>query len=252
MPNTFSKLLSKTAKYAHVSEGSLYKGAMFSICAVYTYKIILPKIVKFYSSSKKNQNINGEINISRYSDSYRKSPALDKEFLNQFLKILKIIIPGVWSESASILFFHTITLITRTFLSIYVAKLEGRVVKYIVRKDVIRFALMITKWLTIALPATFINSLIRYLESQLALSFRSKLVKYSYELYFKKQCYYRISNLDGRIENADHCITEDISAFTSSVAHLYSHLTKPILDVMLITYSLAQLARERKAASTPG
>ena len=38
-------------------------------------------------------------------------------------------------------------------------------------------------------------------------------------------------------------LTDDITAFTSSVAHLYSHLTKPILDLILITASLYRIGK---------
>ena len=150
-------------------------------------------------------------------------------------------VPSLWSIEAGILTLHTMTLIARTFLSIYVATLEGKMVGNIVQRDVKGFAFMMFKWFGVAIPATFINSLIRYLERQLALAFRSKLVNYAYELYFKNQTYYRVSNLDSRIENADHCLTDDIEAFTSSVAHLYSHVTKPMLDSALITYSIFQV-----------
>ena len=105
--------------------------------------------------------------------------------------LLKIMIPSIWSVEAGLLSLHTLTLVVRTFLSIYVATLEGRMVKYIVRKDIKIFAMMMLRWFGVAIPATFINSLIRYLESQLALAFRTRLVNYSYELYFKKQTYYR-------------------------------------------------------------
>ena len=70
-------------------------------------------------------------------------------------------IPGLWCYEAGLLSLHTLVLVFRTFLSIYVAKLEGRMVKHIVKKDVTTFVLLLTTWFGVAIPATFINSLIR-------------------------------------------------------------------------------------------
>jgi ATP-binding cassette subfamily D (ALD) protein 2 len=77
-------------------------------------------------------------------------------------------------------------------------------------------------------------------------------VNHAYSLYFREQTYYRVSNLDGRIENADHRLTDDITAFTSSVAHLYSHITKPLFDCLLIAIALARTNKKMGAAIIPG
>lgn len=84
------------------------------------------------------------------------------------------------------------------------------------------------------------------------MSFRTRLVNYSYSMYFRDQTYYRVSNLDGRIENADHLLTEDISAFTSSIAHLYSHITKPLFDCAMIGIALMRSSQQMGAAVVPG
>uniref|UniRef100_A0A914C767 Uncharacterized protein n=1 Tax=Acrobeloides nanus TaxID=290746 RepID=A0A914C767_9BILA len=112
------------------------------------------------------------------------------------------------------------------------------------------FAIEISKWLLVALPATFINSMIRYFESYLGLAFKTRLTNHAYKEYFSDQLYYKVSNLDGRLLNVDQCLTEDINSFTSSVAHLYSHLTKPIFDIVLITITLLKYARDREAGSS--
>lgn len=152
-------------------------------------------------------------------------------------------------------------------------------VKFIVKKDVRNFAIMMLEWFGIAVPATFVNSLIRFSFLQnlvssskaihmfplfspdtwkvnwLWLSERS--LSSTHTNYTSKtrpttgttrltscqsetplsSCQ-RVSNLDSRIENADHCLTDDITAFTSSVAHLYSHISKPLLDTVLISAQL--------------
>lgn len=171
--------------------------------------------------------------------------SLNKEFIDQILKLLKIVIPRLWSKQVVLLFFHSSCLVARTFLSIYVATLDGQVIKSIVQKNVRKFAFHLMKWIAVAIPATFINSMIRYLENRIALAFRSELVNHAYKKYFANQTYYRVSNLDSRLTNADECLTEDIRMFCSSIAHLYSHLTKPCLDVMVIVWTLNRMARKR-------
>ena len=115
------------------------------------------------------------------------------------------------------------------------------------RMSQVNFLFLILKWFTVALPATFINSLIRFLEKRLALAFRTKLLDHSYDLYFRDQTYYRVSNLDGRIENADHRLTEEVTSFADSVAHIYSHVTKPMLDLLLVGYSMFRLTKKRNS-----
>ncbi|KAL7640326.1 UNVERIFIED_CONTAM: hypothetical protein RMT77_008590 [Armadillidium vulgare] len=252
MTNSLSKFITATSKRLNVEESVLFRGAMASVCVLYIYRVIVPKVMIIYAYHQKKRKTKKVKIIDSESEFAKKSPAVNREFWEQLRKLLKIILPGVLSKSSVLLFIHTLTLIARTFLSIYVAQLEGKVVKYIVKKDLLKFSFMMIKWIVVAIPATFVNSMIRFLESHLALSFRTTMVNYFYELYFKKQAYYRVSNLDGRIENIDHCLTDDISAFTSSIAHLYSHITKPILDSILVMYSLAKLGKTRGGASIPG
>ena len=96
------------------------------------------------------------------------------------------------------------------------------------------------------------HSSIRFLECRVALAFQSRLVGEAYKRYLNNQTYYRVSNLDGRLASPDHCLTEDISAFTSACAHLYSHISKPILDATLISLSLFQLARSKQSNTWSG
>ena len=103
------------------------------------------------------------------------------------------------------------------------------------------FGMEMVKWMLVAVPATYINSMLRYfssfltrvfyfetslsfvwlltqyfctslgsfLESTLATAFRTRLTEHLYSYYFQNETYYRCAMLPGTsLPDADQCMTE--------------------------------------------
>jgi len=64
---------------------------------------------------------------------------VDKEFWNRLFKLVKIVLPSWKSREARYIYFLTALLVVRTFMSIWLADVNGRVVKAIVNKSLPEF-----------------------------------------------------------------------------------------------------------------
>lgn len=82
------------------------------------------------------------------------------EFVKSLMRLLRIVIPGVRSKEFRLLLSHSVFLVLRTVLSIYVAELDGRLVSYLVRGKGKEFLSSLAWWMTVAIPATFTNSMV--------------------------------------------------------------------------------------------
>lgn len=127
---------------------------------------------KFLAQATQERKKSAQVGNLSFTQLEEQRIGLNLEFLLKLKRLMYIMIPRIWCREIGILSVHTCCLISRTFLSIYVAAIEGSIVKFIVRRDLRQFCFGLLKWFSIAIPATFINSMIRYLENKLALSFR--------------------------------------------------------------------------------
>ncbi|CAG8746012.1 15750_t:CDS:2, partial [Acaulospora morrowiae] len=178
--------------------------------------------------------------VATEAKSKSKRVAVDHVFFERLKKLLKIVIPGIKSKEFWLLFVHSNFLVFRTILSVYVAALDGRIVSALVRGNAKDFLTGMVWWMTVAIPATYTNSMLTFMQDKLAIQFRTRLTNYIHEKYLTDMTFYSVGNLDDRIKNADQCITVDTMKFCNSLSGLYSNLAKPILDVFIYNLQLAR------------
>lgn len=129
-------------------------------------------------------------NANGISPTLRKT--INRQFFHQIRVLIRIIVPSVRSDSFLLLVTHLTTLITRTFLSIYLAHIDGAVVKSLVQRNPKDFLRAIGVFLAVAVPSSFVNSFIRFAEAKLALALRSRLTRHAYEAYFRVRFFSRL------------------------------------------------------------
>ncbi|KAJ3406083.1 hypothetical protein HDV05_006184, partial [Chytridiales sp. JEL 0842] len=160
-------------------------------------------VTKAGSTAQGPSSTSGSGSSSR-SGKKRKGPKgeIDIIFFRRLVRILKIVIPNLASKEFLLLNLFSLFLVGRTVLSLYVAKLDGRI-------------------------------------NKLAIAFRTRLTNYLHEQYLEGMTFYKVANLDDRIKNADQLITQDVSRFCYAASELYSNITKPILDTVMYNVQLA-------------
>ncbi|RPD65642.1 hypothetical protein L226DRAFT_550601 [Lentinus tigrinus ALCF2SS1-7] len=176
-------------------------------------------------------------------------PNLDKTFLRQLMAIMRIAFPSWRSKEALVLVMHSFFLVLRTVLSVGVARLDGRIVRDLVSADGKGFLKGLGLWFLLAIPSTYTNSMIRHLQAKLSLRMRTRLTRYTDDLYLSPSPdlrYYRVA-LEGGLTDVDQYITSDIASFCDALAGIYGNVLKPSLDLVLFT---SQLARSLGARGT--
>ncbi|KAK0211442.1 ABC transporter transmembrane region 2-domain-containing protein [Armillaria fumosa] len=173
-------------------------------------------------------------------------PNIDLAFFRQLRAILfRIAIPSFRSKEAFIVALHSFFLVSRTVLSIAVARLDGIIVRDLVRADARGFLRGLVLWFLLAIPSTYTNSMIRHLQSKLSLRLRSRLTRYTNDLYLSS--YPDLRFYRSGLEGVDQYITADVESWAESLSVLYGNVLKPSLDLVLFT---SQLSRSLGARGT--
>ncbi|TFY65690.1 hypothetical protein EVG20_g5401 [Dentipellis fragilis] len=179
--------------------------------------------------------------------SARHKPNVDRAFARQLAALLRIAFPKIRSRETLILLVHSVFLVLRTVLSVVVARLDGRIVRDLVSVVIVSangrgFLRGLGLWFLLAIPSTYTNSMIRHLQARLALRLRTRLTRYTHDLYLSSEPYlryYRVAS-EGALEGVDQYITADVASWADSLAGLYGNVLKPMLDLTLFTSQLSR------------
>jgi ABC-type uncharacterized transport system fused permease/ATPase subunit len=169
----------------------------------------------------------------------RAKPSVDKKFAGRLLSLLRIVMPSMKSIEFMQLCFLTVCLLLRTILSIKVAEVIGGTASGLVQQNFQKFIRGVINLGLVAIPASVVNSLLKYFTSTLAIRFRKRLSYQLHTRYMDALTFYKSMSSDA-IDNIDQRITQDVEKFSTAASELYSSTFKPIVDIVLFTRRLVK------------
>lgn len=173
--------------------------------------------------------------------------------------LLKIILTD--KKCLFLLIFQSLLLIIRTFLSLRVATLDGKLVSALVKSNYSHFIrILLGQWMILGIPSSFVNALIILITNFTSFQINSKISHYLLKKYLNNNnvFYSTVNNIDPSINQNDNKITgnnnnnklykdsiqiqdiltKDIFTFSNNISLLLNQLLKPILDLILCSFKL--------------
>lgn len=231
-----SKPISENSSFLHQVLGLILKSKKKKVL---TFSILIILVYFFLNHLKNRKKVDpSKIKLSQPKKS---KGQVDVLFFQRLWELIKIVIPSWKSAEIGYLIALTVFLYLRTWLSIYLATVKGRIVKGIIKLDLNLFLKGLFNLALCAFPGSFINSCLTFFNKSLAINFRARLTNYFLDKYLKDLVYYQMTNLDQRIGTPDQRLTTDIEKWASSLSNLYSNISKPVLDIILFSRKLSSL-----------
>jgi len=165
--------------------------------------------------------------------------AVDMVFFKRLWGLLKILIPGVFTAEMGYVVMVAFMMLARTWCDVWMLKNGTAIESKIIARDYKGFLVVFLHFVLASFPIAGINNLLKYGLNELALRFRTRLSNHLFQEYLTGFTYYKVTNLDNRIANADQLLTQDVERFCTSVAELYSNISKPILDILIYARKLS-------------
>ncbi|XP_049862594.1 ATP-binding cassette sub-family D member 3 [Schistocerca gregaria] len=159
-------------------------------------------------------------------------------FFRQLREILGIVVPGVFSTEFGFLLLVAASLIARTYCDLWMIQNGTFIESAIINMDKKKFIQRLLKYVAAIPLISVVNNILKYGIGELKLRLRTQLTHHLYDQYLRGFTYYKMSNLDNRIANADQLLTTDVDKFCDTFTDLYSNTCKPMLDIFIYVYRL--------------
>ena len=155
--------------------------------------------------------------------------------------ILKICYPSLMCKESINTSLLCLMLVARSALSVAVAITMGHAAGAIVATDWKTFLRHLRRFALLGIPASLVNSGIKYMTAILNLRFQRRLTDRLNRSYVTGVNFYKATELpEFKIDNVDQRVTTDVEQFCEQGCEMFCDVFKPMLDILLNTWQLGR------------
>ncbi|XP_059433464.1 ABC transporter D family member 1 isoform X1 [Corylus avellana] len=132
--------------------------------------------------------------------------------------------------------------VLRTALGNRLAKVQGFLFRAAFLRRVPLFFRLISENILLCFLVSAMHSTSKYITGALSLRFRKILTRLIHAHYFENMAYYKISHVDGRVNNPEQRIASDVPRFCSELSELVQDDLTAVTDGLLYTWRLCSYA----------
>ena len=125
----------------------------------------------------------------------RKAAAVDATFVKRMAFILRIVVPSWHSKESLLLVIQSLTLVSRSFISLRIARKGGDGLQAVMERSWKKFFYVLGDFFVSGVAASVVNSALKYLANCITVAFRQRLTTYVHRSYLSDRAYYRAAVL---------------------------------------------------------
>ncbi|KAL3100350.1 hypothetical protein niasHT_029054 [Heterodera trifolii] len=122
-----------------------------------------------------------------------------------------------------------LSLMLRTYADVWMIQTSTKIEAAIILRHKPRFWRSLSGYLLCMRLVSVINSFLKLSLCELKLRFRERLTHHFNAQYLDGFTFYKVTNLDNRIANADQLLTQDVDRFCEGIVELYSNFPSALL-----------------------
>ena len=163
-------------------------------------------------------------------------PANQRATFRQILDILKLIMgPKEYLYCVGI----ALVLVAKTSNDLWLISNGTQVESAIITADKEKLKQNLRSFFFAMPLLALVSNALKYFMANLRLNLRQNLSELTYRKYLHGLTYYRINTFDSDMQNVDQLLTVDIEKFCNTVVDVYTNISKPILDIIILIYKLS-------------